>query len=122
MDRLTISHLKNTSEAPWRCCESAQNVDPASAGLRRRPAFAEDLCLIYTAVAQMAVQTTFIETPGDILFEAGQSSSCSSVANGIEPHETGTRKRRIKAGKPFENVSGPYVEYGAVEGPARPYQ
>jgi hypothetical protein len=59
---------------------------------------------------------------GDILFEAGQSSSCSSVADGIEPHEPGTRRRWIQAEKPIVNVSGPYVEYGAVEEPARLYQ
>ena len=70
----------------------------------------------------MAVQTPFSKTPGDILFEAGQSSSCSPVADGIEPHEPGTRQRWIQAEKPIVNVSGPYVEYGAVEGPARPYQ
>ncbi|UCD86296.1 MAG: hypothetical protein JSV01_00480, partial [Desulfobacterales bacterium] len=62
------------------------------------------------------------EPPGDILFEAGQSSSCSSVANGIERHEPGTRKHCIQAEKPIVNASGPYVEYDAVEGPVRPYQ
>jgi hypothetical protein len=51
----------------------------------------------------------FRELPGDILFEAGKSSSCSSVANGIERHEPGTRKRCIQAEKPIVNASGPYV-------------
>jgi hypothetical protein len=59
---------------------------------------------------------------GYIFFEAGQSSSCSSVAHGVERHAPGTRKRCIQAEKPIVKASGPYVEYGAVEGPVRPHQ
>ena len=62
------------SESPWRCCESAQNAHPASAGLRRRPAFAEDLCLIYTgccpnlSLEDVAVLRGFLGARGHPIF------------------------------------------------------
>jgi hypothetical protein len=44
------------------------------------------------------------------------------MAHAIEPHEPGARQCWLQAEKPIVNVSGPYVEYGAVEGPVTPYQ
>jgi hypothetical protein len=88
------------------------------AALFRLPEFAED---IYGLLPKRLYRQHSAKRQGDILFEAGQFSSCSSVADGAEPHELGARQRWIQAEKPIVNVSGPYVEYGAVEGLARPY-